>query len=135
MWERGFATIGLLILSNVFMTLAWYGHLRAQPAQNLSFKAWVLVVLGSWGLAFFEYVLQVPANRIGYRGFGGPFSLVDPQSDSGSHSAPGFCADSKSFIPGGGTGTQALCSTGPGDSGGMAICVMPGVESGVWEGP
>jgi uncharacterized protein (DUF486 family) len=42
MWERGFATIGLLIMSNIFMTLAWYGHLRAQPAQNLSLKA------GSW---------------------------------------------------------------------------------------
>lgn len=76
MWERGFATIGLLILSNVFMTLAWYGHLRAQPAQDLSLKGWILIVLSSWGLAFFEYVLQVPANRIGYRGLGGPFSLV-----------------------------------------------------------
>jgi uncharacterized protein (DUF486 family) len=76
MWERGFATIGLLIMSNIFMTLAWYGHLRAQPAQNLSLKAWLMVVLGSWGLAFFEYILQVPANRIGYKGLGGPFSLV-----------------------------------------------------------
>jgi hypothetical protein len=76
MWERGFATVGLLVLSNVFMTLAWYGHLRAQPSQSLSLKAWLLVVLGSWGLAFFEYLLQVPANRIGYKGLGGPFSLV-----------------------------------------------------------
>ncbi len=76
MWERGFATIGLLIMSNIFMTLAWYGHLCAQPAQNLSLKAWLMVVLGSWGLAFFEYLLQVPANRIGYKGLGGPFSLV-----------------------------------------------------------
>ena len=76
MWERGFATVGLLVLSNVFMTLAWYGHLRAQPNQSLSLKAWLLVVLGSWGLAFFEYLLQVPANRIGYKGLGGPFSLV-----------------------------------------------------------
>jgi len=76
MWERGFATIGLLILSNIFMTLAWYGHLRAQPSQNLTLRAWALTVLGSWGLAFLEYVLQVPANRIGYRGLGGPFSLV-----------------------------------------------------------
>jgi len=76
MWERGFATVGLLVLSNVFMTLAWYGHLRAQPNQSLSLKAWLLVVLGSWGLAFLEYLLQVPANRIGYKGLGGPFSLV-----------------------------------------------------------
>jgi uncharacterized protein len=76
MWELGLATIGLLIMSNIFMTLAWYGHLRVQPAQNLSLKAWLMVVLGSWGLAFFEYILQVPANRIGYKGLGGPFSLV-----------------------------------------------------------
>ncbi|MDY0269163.1 DMT family protein [Trichloromonas sp.] len=51
----------LLILSNLFMTLAWYGHLR-----NLSHKAWYVAVVISWGIAFFEYVLQVPANRIGY---------------------------------------------------------------------
>jgi uncharacterized protein (DUF486 family) len=57
MGERGFATIGLLIMSNIFMTLAWYEHLRAQPAQHLSLKAWLMVVLGSWGLAFFRYPL------------------------------------------------------------------------------
>lgn len=51
----------LLILSNLFMTLAWYGHLR-----NLNHKAWYIAVVISWGIAFFEYVLQVPANRIGY---------------------------------------------------------------------
>lgn len=51
----------LLILSNLFMTLAWYGHLR-----NLSHKAWYIAVVISWGIAFFEYVFQVPANRIGY---------------------------------------------------------------------
>lgn len=54
------ATIGLLILSNVFMTFAWYGHLRYKGL------ALPLVVLSSWGLAFFEYLLQVPANRMGY---------------------------------------------------------------------
>ena len=51
----------LLLLSNLFMTVAWYGHLR-----NLSHKAWYIAVVISWGIAFFEYVLQVPANRIGY---------------------------------------------------------------------
>ncbi|MBD5626065.1 MAG: DMT family protein [Desulfovibrio sp.] len=56
-------TIGLLILSNVFMTFAWYGHLRYKGL------ALPLVILTSWGLAFFEYVLQVPANRIGYGHF------------------------------------------------------------------
>jgi uncharacterized protein (DUF486 family) len=51
----------LLILSNLFMTVAWYGHLRFRRAPLL------LAVLASWGIALFEYVLQVPANRIGYR--------------------------------------------------------------------
>jgi uncharacterized protein (DUF486 family) len=54
-------TVLLLICSNVFMTFAWYAHLK-----NLSAKPWFIAVLVSWGLAFFEYVLQVPANRIGY---------------------------------------------------------------------
>ena len=53
-------TIGLLLASNVFMTFAWYGHLRFKEAPLLT------VILVSWGIAFFEYVLQVPANRIGY---------------------------------------------------------------------
>lgn len=51
----------LLILSNVFMTFAWYAHLK-----ELSAKPWLIAVLVSWGIAFFEYMLQVPANRIGY---------------------------------------------------------------------
>ena len=56
-----FKTTVLLILSNVFMTFAWYGHLK-----NLNTKAWYIAALASWGIALFEYVLQVPANRIGY---------------------------------------------------------------------
>lgn len=51
----------LLVCSNVFMTFAWYAHLR-----NLSAKPWLVAVAASWGIAFFEYLLQVPANRIGY---------------------------------------------------------------------
>ena len=54
-------TAGLLILSNVFMTFAWYAHLR-----NLSERPWFIAALASWGIALFEYLLQVPANRIGY---------------------------------------------------------------------
>ena len=54
-------TIGLLILSNVFMTFAWYGHLK-----NLSNRAWYIAAAASLGVAFFEYMLQVPANRIGH---------------------------------------------------------------------
>lgn len=56
-------TILLLLASNVFMTLAWYGHLK-----NLSDKPWYVAALVSWGIALFEYLLQVPANRIGYAG-------------------------------------------------------------------
>ena len=54
-------SIGMLCLSNVFMTLAWYGHLR-----NLADRPWIIAALVSWGIAFFEYMLQVPANRIGH---------------------------------------------------------------------
>ncbi len=55
------AAIGLLIASNVFMTFAWYAHLK-----NLSDKPWFIAALVSWGIALFEYLLQVPANRIGH---------------------------------------------------------------------
>jgi uncharacterized protein (DUF486 family) len=54
-------TAGLLVLSNIFMTFAWYAHLR-----NLSGRPWWVAALLSWGVALFEYLLQVPANRIGY---------------------------------------------------------------------
>jgi uncharacterized protein (DUF486 family) len=54
-------TIGLLVLSNLFMTFAWYGHLK-----DLGHRPWFVAALVSWGIALFEYLLQVPANRIGY---------------------------------------------------------------------
>ena len=54
-------TAGLLVLSNVFMTFAWYAHLK-----NLSDRPWWVAAMVSWGIALFEYLLQVPANRIGY---------------------------------------------------------------------
>ena len=54
-------TIVLLTMSNVFMTFAWYAHLK-----ELNHKPWIIAALVSWGIAFFEYMLQVPANRIGY---------------------------------------------------------------------
>jgi uncharacterized protein (DUF486 family) len=54
-------TAALLVCSNVFMTFAWYAHLK-----NLSARPWYIAVLASWGLAFFEYLLQVPANRLGF---------------------------------------------------------------------
>jgi uncharacterized protein (DUF486 family) len=57
-------TVGLLALSNIFMTFAWYGHLK-----SLSGKAWYIAAIASWSIALFEYLLQVPANRIGYTQF------------------------------------------------------------------
>jgi hypothetical protein len=56
-------TFGLLVLSNIFMTFAWYGHLK-----SLGHRHWVAAALVSWGIALFEYLLQVPANRIGFAG-------------------------------------------------------------------
>jgi uncharacterized protein len=73
---RALYTIILLILSNTFMTFAWYGHLKFKDmkwSQNLPL---LTVILISWGIALFEYLLQVPANRLGFREYGGPFSLV-----------------------------------------------------------
>lgn len=57
-----YLTILMLLMSNVFMTFAWYAHLR-----DLSTKPWFIAALVSWGIALFEYLLQVPANRIGYQ--------------------------------------------------------------------
>lgn len=59
--NRVFTTIALLSCSNIFMTFAWYGHLK-----NLSHKPWIFAALISWGIALFEYLLQVPANRMGH---------------------------------------------------------------------
>ena len=73
---KGYLTIGLLILSNIFMTLAWYGHLKFKELKWFENAGLITVVVISWGLAFFEYCFQVPANRIGYQGNGGPFSLM-----------------------------------------------------------
>ena len=59
--NRIFITVALLCCSNIFMTFAWYGHLK-----NLSHKPWIIAAFISWGIALFEYLLQVPANRIGH---------------------------------------------------------------------
>jgi uncharacterized protein (DUF486 family) len=73
---KGIWTILLLVLSNVFMTLAWYGHLRFKDFSWGKGLGLFAIVLISWGMAFFEYVLQVPANRYGHVSNGGHFSLV-----------------------------------------------------------
>ena len=69
-------TVALLIVSNIFMTFAWYGHLKLQ-ATGISAN-WPLyaVILFSWGIALMEYCFQVPANRMGFEGNGGPYSLM-----------------------------------------------------------
>ena len=69
-------TILLLIVSNIFMTFAWYGHLKLQEMKISTSWPLFAIILLSWGLAFFEYCCQVPANRIGFHENGGPFSLM-----------------------------------------------------------
>jgi uncharacterized protein (DUF486 family) len=59
------------------MTIAWYGHLRLKTMSRFAAMSLFAVILLSWGIAFFEYTLQVPANRIGYKETGGPFSLIE----------------------------------------------------------
>jgi uncharacterized protein (DUF486 family) len=73
---KSFASIGLLVLSNTFMTFAWYGHLKFKELKWSESLGLFAIILISWGIAFFEYCFQVPANRIGFEGNGGPFSLV-----------------------------------------------------------
>lgn len=69
-------TILLLLVSNVFMTLAWYGHLKLQTSGvSGNWPLW-LVIIFSWGIALLEYMFMIPANRIGFSGNGGPYSLV-----------------------------------------------------------
>jgi len=69
------STIGLLLLSNTFMTIAWYGHLKFHEWKGFSKLSLFAVIMISWGIALFEYCFQVPANRIGFKENGGPFSL------------------------------------------------------------
>lgn len=69
-------TILLLISSNIFMTLAWYGHLKLQQTGVSSHWPLIGVILFSWMIAFAEYCCQVPANRLGFEGNGGPFNLM-----------------------------------------------------------
>ena len=74
---KAFYTIGLLIISNIFMTFAWYGHLKLK--QEFSWFAslpLIGVIAFSWAIAFFEYSCQIPANRIGFVDNGGPFTLM-----------------------------------------------------------
>lgn len=72
-----FYTVLLLVIANIFMTFAWYGHLKMQELNWISHSTpLVIVILISWGIALLEYFFQVPANRMGFHGNGGPFSLM-----------------------------------------------------------
>ncbi|MGB3130452.1 MAG: DMT family protein [Saprospiraceae bacterium] len=73
---KGLISISLLSIANIFMTLAWYGHLRMKEYSWFSKLNFFLIILISWGIAFFEYCFQVPANKIGFQENGGPFSLI-----------------------------------------------------------
>lgn len=73
--KKALFTIGLLFLSNTFMTFAWYGHLKFKQMSWFNNLGLVSIILISWGIALFEYSFQVPANRIGYVENDGPFNL------------------------------------------------------------
>nr|MBI1229910.1 hypothetical protein [Cytophagales bacterium] len=74
---RGTYAILLLVVSNAFMTMAWYGHLKFKELKWFENLGILSIIFISWGLALFEYFFQVPANRLGYKEFGGPFSLIE----------------------------------------------------------
>jgi uncharacterized protein len=73
--KKGLITVLFLILSNTFMTFAWYGHLKFKQINWFNSLGLVSIILISWGIALFEYTFQVPANRIGFNENGGPFNL------------------------------------------------------------
>ncbi|MBO7510671.1 MAG: DMT family protein [Bacteroidales bacterium] len=72
----GLWTILLLVVSNVFMTFAWYGHMKLDEMGITTGWPLILIILLSWGIALFEYLVMIPANRIGFEGHGGPFNLL-----------------------------------------------------------
>lgn len=73
---KAILTIALLVLSNTFMVMAWYGHLKFSEWKGFSKLSLIAIILISWAIALFEYIFQVPANRIGFKDNGGPFSLI-----------------------------------------------------------
>ena len=75
-WWGVLVTVGLVFVSNAFMTFAWYGHLKLKDMGVSANWPLYVVILFSWAIALFEYCFQVPANRIGFQGNGGPFTLM-----------------------------------------------------------
>ena len=76
MWQTALITVGMLVISNIFMTFAWYGHLKLQTAGISTNWPLYVVIIFSWIIALAEYAFQVPANRMGFVGNGGPFTLL-----------------------------------------------------------
>ena len=76
MLGKGIWTILLLVVSNLFMTFAWYGHLKLHEMKISNNWPLILIILFSWGIALFEYIAQVPANKIGFIDNGGPFNIM-----------------------------------------------------------
>ena len=76
MLTKSLITIGMLLVSNVFMTFAWYGHLKLQQTGISTNWPLYVVILFSWAIALAEYSFQIPANRIGFVDNGGPFTLM-----------------------------------------------------------
>lgn len=75
--KAGLITVIMLIISNIFMTLAWYGNLRLQQAGLIKDWPLIAIIAVSWCVAFFEYSFMIPANRIGFSDNGGPYSLFE----------------------------------------------------------
>lgn len=74
--KAGLFTIILLVISNIFMTFAWYGNLKLKELNISTHWPLILVILASWGIALFEYIFMIPANQIGSKINGGPYSLM-----------------------------------------------------------
>lgn len=94
---KSLLTIGLLILSNVFMTLAWYGHLKFKELKWFENAGLITIILISWGLALFEYCFQVPANKIGFQG-NGVFFVNATKNYTRSNYTGRFCYFFPSFF-------------------------------------
>ena len=88
---KGIITVLLLCISNVFMTFAWYGHLKLQQMKISTDWPLILVIVLSWGMAFIEYCFLVPANRIGFESNGGPFNIVQLKVIQEAVSLAVFC--------------------------------------------
>ncbi len=120
---KAFYTILLLIVSNIFMTFAWYGHLKLQETKVISNWPLYTVVLFSWVIALAEYFCQVPANRIGFLGNGGPFSYDATQSDSGSNHFDYLYGVHNGSFQGGNAALESFCRFCMSGTGGI-FCIL-----------